>query len=100
MAVIAASVVGAIKAAGLLLVGKLSILPVLIAALAYFNYDLMDPENHPQVTKNLRANLAVNFAQIEVLILRLLIELIGYKIVNCLNEYSSAVKGYDIEDAI
>lgn len=55
MAVIAASVVGAIKAAGLLLVGKLSVLPVLIAALAYFNYDLMDPENHPQVTKNLRA---------------------------------------------
>ncbi|XP_057339323.1 glucose dehydrogenase [FAD, quinone] [Microplitis mediator] len=54
MVIIAASVAGAIKAAGLLLAGKLAILPVLIAALAYFNYDLMDPENHPQVTKNLR----------------------------------------------
>ncbi|XP_076396211.1 glucose dehydrogenase [FAD, quinone] [Megachile rotundata] len=43
----------AIKSATILL-GKLAIIPVLIAALAYFNYDLMDPENQPKVTKQLR----------------------------------------------
>ncbi|XP_076249225.1 glucose dehydrogenase [FAD, quinone]-like [Calliopsis andreniformis] len=43
----------AIKGATILL-GKVAIVPILIAALAYFNYDLMDPENHPKVTKNLR----------------------------------------------
>ncbi|XP_031838197.1 glucose dehydrogenase [FAD, quinone] [Nomia melanderi] len=42
----------AIKGATILL-GKVAIIPVLIAALAYFNYDLMDPENQPKVTKNL-----------------------------------------------
>lgn len=31
-----------------------TIIPVLLAAIAYFNYDLMDPENHPLVTLNLR----------------------------------------------
>ncbi|KYM81563.1 Glucose dehydrogenase [acceptor] [Atta colombica] len=52
------TVVGtAIKTASVLLgvgIGKITIIPVLIAALAYFNYDLMDPENHPRVTKQLR----------------------------------------------
>lgn len=38
----------AIKAAiGLIGVGKLSIIPVLISALAYFHYDQFDPENRP-----------------------------------------------------
>lgn len=53
-----ATVVGAaIKTATVLLgigIGKITVIPVLIAALAYFNYDLMDPENHPRVTKQLR----------------------------------------------
>ncbi|KAL6259288.1 hypothetical protein P5V15_009207 [Pogonomyrmex californicus] len=53
-----ATVIGAaIKAATVLLgvsIGKITIIPVLIATLAYFNYDLMDPENHPRVTKQLR----------------------------------------------
>jgi len=47
----------AIKAATVLLgvsIGKITIIPVLIIALAYFNYDLMDPENQPRVTKDLR----------------------------------------------
>ncbi|XP_015180320.1 PREDICTED: glucose dehydrogenase [FAD, quinone] [Polistes dominula] len=34
-------------------IGKISIVPFLIAALTYFNYYLMDPENQPRVTKNL-----------------------------------------------
>ncbi|XP_046815226.1 glucose dehydrogenase [FAD, quinone]-like [Vespa crabro] len=34
-------------------IGKLSIIPILISALTYFNYYLMDPENQPRVTKNL-----------------------------------------------
>lgn len=53
MAVIGA----ALKAATVLLgvgIGKVTIIPVLIAALAYFNYDLMDPENQPRVTRELR----------------------------------------------
>lgn len=55
MAVIIGSIVGAIKAATILIgIGKVAIIPVLIAALAYFNYDLMDPENHPRVARNLR----------------------------------------------
>ncbi|XP_020290736.1 glucose dehydrogenase [FAD, quinone]-like [Pseudomyrmex gracilis] len=48
---------GAIKAASILLgvsFGKITILPLLLATIAYFNYDLIDPENHPRVTKNLR----------------------------------------------
>lgn len=54
MAILTA-ITGAVKAATLLLgVGKLTILPILIVAMAYFNYDLMDPENHPRVTRNLR----------------------------------------------
>lgn len=43
----------AVKAATLL-IGKLAIIPIIIATLAYYNYDLMDPENQPKVTKNLR----------------------------------------------
>lgn len=39
---------GAIKIATAIIgVGKLAILPFLIAAIAYYNYDLMDPENRP-----------------------------------------------------
>lgn len=47
----------AFKAATSLLgvsIGKITIIPVLIVALMYFNYDLMDPENHPRVTKELK----------------------------------------------
>ncbi|XP_060815321.1 glucose dehydrogenase [FAD, quinone] [Bombus pascuorum] len=43
----------AIKGATVLL-GKVAIIPIIIAALAYYNYDLMDPENYPKVTKNIR----------------------------------------------
>lgn len=47
----------AIKATTIFLgvgISKITIIPVLIAALAYFNYELMDPETHPHVTKELR----------------------------------------------
>lgn len=38
----------AIKAATAIIgVGKLAIIPVLIAALAYYHYDVFDPENRP-----------------------------------------------------
>lgn len=37
-------------------IGKITIIPALITALAYFNYDLIDPENHPRVTKELKKN--------------------------------------------
>ena len=48
-------VASAIKAATLLLgVGKLAFIPILISSLAYFHYDLLDPENHPKVTRELR----------------------------------------------
>ncbi|XP_076767241.1 glucose dehydrogenase [FAD, quinone]-like [Xylocopa sonorina] len=36
------------------LLGKVAIVPILLAALAYYNYDLVDPENQPKVTKQLR----------------------------------------------
>lgn len=52
MGIVTAATV-AVKGATILL-GKVAIVPILIAALAYFNYDLMDPENQPKVTKNLR----------------------------------------------
>lgn len=51
------TIAGAIKAATIVLgvsISKITIIPVLIAALMYFNYDLMDPENHPRVTKELK----------------------------------------------
>ncbi|XP_043257481.1 glucose dehydrogenase [FAD, quinone] [Colletes gigas] len=43
----------AVKGATILL-GKVAIIPILIATLAYFNYDLMDPEKQPKVTLDLR----------------------------------------------
>ncbi|XP_015512609.1 glucose dehydrogenase [FAD, quinone] [Neodiprion pinetum] len=50
-----AVITGAIKAATLLLgVGKVAFIPTLIVALAYYNYDLMDPENQPRVARVLR----------------------------------------------
>lgn len=35
-------------------IGKITIIPALITALVYFNYDLIDPENHPLMTKELK----------------------------------------------
>uniref|UniRef100_UPI0021309F3C glucose dehydrogenase [FAD, quinone]-like n=1 Tax=Vespula vulgaris TaxID=7454 RepID=UPI0021309F3C len=34
-------------------IGKLSIIPILISVLTYLNYDLVNPENQPRVTKKL-----------------------------------------------
>lgn len=43
-----ATVGTAVKAATAIIgVGKLAIIPVLIAALAYYHYDVFDPENRP-----------------------------------------------------
>ncbi|XP_066580966.1 glucose dehydrogenase [FAD, quinone] [Prorops nasuta] len=48
-------ITAAVKAATILIgIGKLTIIPVLIASMAYFNYDLVDPENHPRSTRELR----------------------------------------------
>lgn len=45
---IAATVATAVKAATALIgVGKVAVIPVLIAALAYYHYDAFDPENRP-----------------------------------------------------
>lgn len=45
---IAATIGTAVKAATALIgVGKLAIIPVLIASLAYYHYDVFDPENKP-----------------------------------------------------
>lgn len=45
---VAATIATAVKAATALIgVGKLAIIPVLIASLAYFHYDVFDPENKP-----------------------------------------------------
>lgn len=45
---IAATIGTAVKAATALIgVGKIAIIPVLIAALAYYHYDAFDPENRP-----------------------------------------------------
>lgn len=45
---LAATVGHAVKAATAIIgVGKLAVIPALIAALAYYNYDLFDPENRP-----------------------------------------------------
>ncbi|XP_001602085.1 glucose dehydrogenase [FAD, quinone] [Nasonia vitripennis] len=56
VAAVATVVAGALKAATVLLgVGKVvAFIPALIAAIAYFHYDLMDPENHPRVQRELR----------------------------------------------
>ncbi|KAJ8682939.1 hypothetical protein QAD02_018731 [Eretmocerus hayati] len=53
---LATVVAGAIKTATVLLgVGKvIAVIPALIVALAYFHYDLLDPENHPRVQRQLR----------------------------------------------
>lgn len=49
---IAAPVAIAIKTATALIgIGKIAIIPVLIASLAYYNYDLFDPENRPYNVK-------------------------------------------------
>lgn len=45
---IAATIGTAVKAATALIgVGKIAVIPVLIAALAYYHYDVFDPENRP-----------------------------------------------------
>lgn len=45
---ITASIAIALKAATAIIgIGKVSILPILIASLVYYNYDLFDPENRP-----------------------------------------------------
>jgi choline dehydrogenase len=45
---VAATVGTAVKAATTIIgVGKIAIIPVLIAALAYYHYDVFDPENRP-----------------------------------------------------
>lgn len=45
---VAATVATGVKAATAIIgVGKLAIIPVLIAALAYYHYDVFDPENRP-----------------------------------------------------
>lgn len=52
---VATIISAAIKTATFLFgVGKITIIPTLITALAYFNYDLIDPENHPRVMKELK----------------------------------------------
>lgn len=55
IATIIAVKTAAIKTATLLFgIGKITIIPALITALAYFNYDLINPENHPRVTRELK----------------------------------------------
>lgn len=45
---VTATVAAAVKTATTIIgVGKLAIIPILIASLAYYNYDLFDPENRP-----------------------------------------------------
>lgn len=45
---IAATIGTAVKAGTALIgVGKIAVIPVLIAALAYYHYDVFDPENRP-----------------------------------------------------
>lgn len=51
---IAATVATAVKAATAIVgVGKIAIIPVLIAALAYYHYDAFDPENRPFNVKDI-----------------------------------------------
>lgn len=51
-----ATIALALKAATAVIgVGKISILPVLIASLVYYNYDFFDPENRPFNVKNIDA---------------------------------------------
>lgn len=49
---IAATISTAVKAGTALIgVGKIAVIPVLIAALAYYHYDVFDPENRPFIIK-------------------------------------------------
>lgn len=49
---IAATISTAVKAGTALIgVGKIAVIPVLIAALAYYHYDVFDPENRPFIVK-------------------------------------------------
>jgi choline dehydrogenase len=51
---IAATISTAVKAGTALIgVGKVAIIPVLIAALAYYHYDVFDPENRPLIVKEI-----------------------------------------------
>lgn len=51
-----ATITAAVTAATALIgLGKLTIIPVLIASLAYYNYDLFDPENRPFNVKQVDA---------------------------------------------
>lgn len=53
---ITAGIAIALKAATAIIgIGKVSILPILIASLVYYNYDLFDPENRPFNVKNIDA---------------------------------------------
>ncbi|GAB1864334.1 Glucose dehydrogenase [acceptor] [Camponotus japonicus] len=55
IATIIAVKTAAIKTATLLFgIGKITIIPALITALAYLNYDLINPENHPRETRELK----------------------------------------------
>lgn len=55
MAILGASL-GALKAAALIFgVAKPIFISILIAIITYYNYDMVDPEKHPKVTRNLRA---------------------------------------------
>lgn len=52
---ILAGTFGALKAAALIFgVAKPIFITALIAIITYYNYDMVDPEKHPKVTKNLR----------------------------------------------
>ncbi|XP_043481449.1 glucose dehydrogenase [FAD, quinone] [Leptopilina heterotoma] len=54
MAILGASL-GALKAAALIFgVAKPIFISILIAIITYYNYDMVDPEKHPKVTRNLR----------------------------------------------
>lgn len=54
MAAVVSLLAGAIKgAAGIAGLGKLTFIPVLLAALAFYQYDVFDPESRPINQKNL-----------------------------------------------
>lgn len=55
-------VIGSLKAAtGLVGVGKLWFIPTFLAALAYYNYDLYDPENRPINVKTSEIRVEYDF---------------------------------------
>ncbi|CAG9791392.1 unnamed protein product [Diatraea saccharalis] len=51
LTVVAAAAKSALTIAG---IGKLTFIPIMLAAMAYFNYDMLDPENRPFNQKQLR----------------------------------------------